>query len=141
MASKKAASKGKRYTDQEKAQILAFMDAQGRGGQSAAAKKYGVSPLTIANWRKSGGADIGKPDTKGLDLEIATAKWLNKQGFSYELFKSLSSGTIDRKVSKGIEALGLFSGGEYSVARIGRGGEPVVEVSLSKLLELTKTKA
>jgi transposase-like protein len=142
MASKKqTAKKGKRYSDAEKAEILAFIESRGRGGQSAAAKKFNVTPLTISNWRKKSGAGSANPSSeKGLDLEIATAKWLGKQGFTYELFKSLSSGTIDRKVSKSLEALGLFGGGGYSIVRIGKGGEPVIEIGLAKLLELTKTK-
>ncbi|MCW1921083.1 transposase [Luteolibacter arcticus] len=143
-AKKTVASKGKRYSEQEKAEILAFIESQGRGGQSKAAKKYGVSPLTLSSWRKKsqGGGIIGNGKAaSGLDLEVATAKWLGKQGHAYEIFKSLSSGTIERKTGKGIEALGLFSGGDYTVSRIGKGGEPVIEISLSKLLELTKTKA
>ena len=143
MAAKKAAStKGKRYTAEEKAEVLAFAEAQGRGGQGAAAKKFKISPLTISTWKKAaGGTDTGNPGSsaKGLELEIATAKWLGKHGFAYELFQSLSSGAIDRKVSKSLEVLNLF-GGEYKVSRVGKGGEPVVEVTLSKLLELTKTK-
>jgi transposase-like protein len=43
-----------------KAQILAFIDKynsrNGRGGQRAAAAKFGVSPTTIVNWLKAGGA-------------------------------------------------------------------------------------
>ncbi|MCW1883392.1 hypothetical protein OKA04_01540 [Luteolibacter flavescens] len=149
MSAKK--TKGKRYTEEEKAEILSFIENYGgRGAQSAAAKKFKVSVLTLSNWRKKddGGAPVkgskkgaSAGAVSGLDLEIATAKWLTKQGFEYELFQSLSSGTIDRKASKGIEALGLFSGGDYTLARIGKGGEPVVEITLSKLLELTKTKA
>jgi transposase-like protein len=150
---KKAADKGKRYTEQEKAEILAWADAQGRGGQTKAAAKFKVSPLTISNWRKGNYTGHGKTEAhrvgngapasapQGLELEIAAAKWLNKQGFTYELFQSLSSGAIDRKLSKSLEGLGLFGGGDYTVSRIGKGGEPVVEISLSKLLELTKTKA
>jgi hypothetical protein len=140
MAAKKTTKKGKRYSAQEKAEILAFIDSQGRGGQTAAAKKFGVSPLTLSSWRKSAGGEAA-PVAKGLDLEIATAKFLNKMGFTYELFKSLSSGNIDRKVSKSLEALNLFGGGEFTVSRIGKGGEPIIEVPLSKVLELTKTKA
>lgn len=51
----KKASKGKRYTDKQKAEVLAFVEAQGRGGQTAAAKKFGISALTISNWRKKAG--------------------------------------------------------------------------------------
>ncbi len=56
--STKKAPKGKRYTDEEKNDILGFVqkynDDNGRGGQSAASKKYGISQLTIASWLKSG---------------------------------------------------------------------------------------
>jgi transposase-like protein len=62
MASKKA-SKGKRYTAEEKQQIVDFVNkhnaAHGRGGATAASKKFGVSQLTVASWLKnSGGAAV-----------------------------------------------------------------------------------
>ena len=66
----KKAMKGKRYTPEEKSEILAFVEAQGRGGQSQAAKKFGVSALTISNWRKAGGGSAAKATTKAK----ATAK-------------------------------------------------------------------
>lgn len=60
MASKKA-SKGKRYTAEEKQQIVDFVNkhnaASGRGGATAASKKFGVSQLTVASWLKISGAD------------------------------------------------------------------------------------
>ncbi len=62
MATKKKASKGKRYTDEQKAEILAFVEAQGRGGQTAAVKKFGVTALTISTWRKkAGGVSAASP--------------------------------------------------------------------------------
>ena len=39
MAAKKTTEKGKRYSEEEKAAILKFVDDHGRGGASAAAKK------------------------------------------------------------------------------------------------------
>ena len=58
--SKSKKSKGKRYSEQERAQVLAFVDKtnamKGRGGIAAAAKKYGVTPLTISTWMKKVGA-------------------------------------------------------------------------------------
>ena len=58
MASKKA-SKGKRYTDDEKQRIVAFVhqinQEKGRGGLTAAAKKFGVSALTVGAWLKASG--------------------------------------------------------------------------------------
>lgn len=52
------AAKGRRYTNKEKSEIVAFVDKvnaeKGRGGQSAASKKYKISPLTISSWIRSG---------------------------------------------------------------------------------------
>ena len=49
-------AKGRRYTNKEKEEILDFVDSynaeHGRGGQSAATKKFKLSPLTISSWRK-----------------------------------------------------------------------------------------
>lgn len=61
-AKKKAevnASKGKRYSPEERAKILAVVHevnaTRGRGGVTAAAKKFGVSPLTISHWLRNTG--------------------------------------------------------------------------------------
>jgi hypothetical protein len=52
------AAKGRRYSTKEKADIIAFVDKvnadKGRGGQSAASKKYKISPLTISSWIRAG---------------------------------------------------------------------------------------
>jgi len=77
-ASKKGSGKkGVRYTPKEKAKILEFVanydKENGRGGQSAAAAKYGISTLTLINWKKEGGegaspkpkAEKTKPSKKG----------------------------------------------------------------------------
>ena len=52
----KNSNKGKRYSAEEKQAILdvvAKINAEnGRGGQSTAAKQFGVSQLTIAGWLK-----------------------------------------------------------------------------------------
>ena len=49
--------RGKRYTTEEKREIIDFVNeynaTNGRGGQTAASKKYSVSALTISNWLKS----------------------------------------------------------------------------------------
>jgi transposase-like protein len=56
MAAKKA-SKGKRYTAEEKRQVVDFVNqynaANGRGGVTAAVKKFGASALTISVWVKA----------------------------------------------------------------------------------------
>lgn len=69
MASKKS-SKGKRYSDQEKQQIVDFVNeynsAKGRGGVANAAKKFGASQITIGSWLKKGGKSAaGKAAKRG----------------------------------------------------------------------------
>lgn len=58
MSSKKT-NKGRRYSAEEKQDIVNFVteynEKNGRGGQSAASKKFNVSPLTISSWLKSSG--------------------------------------------------------------------------------------
>jgi hypothetical protein len=55
--SKKTISKGKRYTDAEKQEVVSFAHkvnaASGRGGQAAAARKFGISVLTVSAWLKA----------------------------------------------------------------------------------------
>ena len=52
------ASKGRRYTLKEKQEVIAYVDMvnaeKGRGGQTAACKKFNLSPLTISSWVRSG---------------------------------------------------------------------------------------
>lgn len=56
----KKASTGVRYTAEQKQNIVDFVvqhnASQGRGGQSAASKKFKVTPLTISAWLKAAGA-------------------------------------------------------------------------------------
>lgn len=56
---KKDIVRGKRYSAEEKSKIVSFVEshnaANGRGGQSAAAKKFGVSQLTVSGWLKGSG--------------------------------------------------------------------------------------
>lgn len=59
MAKKKA--KAKRYTPEEKKEILDFIVEQGRGGQTKAVKKYGVTAATIASWKKKSGSTSSSP--------------------------------------------------------------------------------
>jgi transposase-like protein len=58
---------GSRYTPEEKQEVVDFVTgynaANGRGGQSKASEKFGVSPLTVMAWLK--GAGVGKLSKKG----------------------------------------------------------------------------
>lgn len=53
---KKTSTKGIRYSDEQKKEIVDFVNTynsqNGRGGQSKAAEKYNVSQLTISTWLK-----------------------------------------------------------------------------------------
>ena len=59
--------RGKRYTLQEKAEVLDFVDRynaeHGRGGQTAATKKFQLSPLSISSWRKQAVRNGSMSDT------------------------------------------------------------------------------
>lgn len=77
--SKVKVTKGKRYSDAEKSEIVEFIkahDAQnGRGGKSAAVKNFGVSQISLSSWMKASG---GKPSrggktsaTKGKGSKVA----------------------------------------------------------------------
>jgi transposase-like protein len=61
------ASKGKRYSADERAKILAVVHEvnaeRGRGGVTAAAAKFGVSPLTISHWLRNVGI-LGTPGAR-----------------------------------------------------------------------------
>jgi transposase-like protein len=58
-SNKKNTVRGKRYNAEEKGKVVAFVQeyntSKGRGGQSAAAGKFGISQLTISSWLKSAG--------------------------------------------------------------------------------------
>lgn len=58
----------KRYTEQEKSDILAFIEKHnaenGRGGQTVAIKKFGITAATLAAWNKKSGKKAGKKATK-----------------------------------------------------------------------------
>ena len=58
-SNKKDIVRGKRYTPEEKSKIVSFVTdynaKNGRGGQSSAAAKFGISQLTISSWLKNAG--------------------------------------------------------------------------------------
>lgn len=76
-AAKKSAVKGKRYTPAEKKEILQFIaeyDAKnGRGGQTQAAKKFGVTALTLSTWRKAAAKTADKPAAAAAPAAATTA--------------------------------------------------------------------
>jgi len=60
----KASARGTRYSTKEKANILLFVDKfnakNGRGGAAEAARKFGITQLTISKWMKETGAPAPK---------------------------------------------------------------------------------
>jgi len=72
VAAPKAQNRGKRYSNNEKAEILTFVDKhnaeKGRGGAAAASRKYKVSQLTIGNWLKEAGSPSPSRKTKTGDI-------------------------------------------------------------------------
>ncbi|MGA0846071.1 MAG: hypothetical protein ACO3RV_05975 [Luteolibacter sp.] len=66
-AAAKAASTGIRYTEATKKKVVDFVGSYnakyGRGGQSAAAKKFNVTQITVSNWINAAAA--GSADAKG----------------------------------------------------------------------------
>lgn len=83
-------AKAKRYNPEQKAEILKFIEdfnnKNGRGGQTAAAKKFKVSLLSLSKWVNEGPAPAkgpGRPaksaatNSKGLDKKLASLKKLN----------------------------------------------------------------
>jgi len=73
---KKAPATGVRYTDAQKKEIVNFVaqynQTNGRGGQSAASKKYKVTPLTISAWLKAAG--VKPPAKKKIKKAVKVAK-------------------------------------------------------------------
>ena len=65
---RKKGNTGKRYTERQKNTILAFVRAQGRGGITAAGRKFGVSYIALRRWMggKTGGKGKGRVKA-GLD--------------------------------------------------------------------------
>jgi DNA-binding transcriptional regulator YdaS (Cro superfamily) len=86
------AKKGKRYTPKEKEEVLAFVaevnKKRKRGGQKAAAEKFGISPLTISHWIKA----AKKPAAK----KVAAKKVAKKKTGGRKTAKK----TAGRKVAK-----------------------------------------
>lgn len=76
MATKKG-NTGKRYTDEQKQTILAFVQSRGRGGISAATRKYGVSYIALKRWMGGGPKTrgrVGRPPKAKTGLDGRTQR-------------------------------------------------------------------
>lgn len=95
-SNKKDIVRGKRYTAEEKSKIVSFVEshnaANGRGGQSAAAKKFGVSQLTVSSW------------LKGAGVSASSSKASNKGSMQSKLASLLTLGQDISKLEKELSA-------------------------------------
>lgn len=147
MAAKKTKSKGIRYTPEQKAEILAFAEAQGRGGQSAAAKKFGVSPITLSSWKKAAGGSTKAPASSGAINSDAVLKVLAGKGFKIVRMQNVLTGEImEDKIDPKIQALKLDLGGLKGRADdstsyvVSTERQILVTMTLDRLLAITGTK-
>ncbi len=148
MATKKKATKGKRYTDVEKAEILQFVESHGRGGGTAAAKKFGVSQLTISSWKKKAGGGTTKPaKASGIVERDDVLRALAQKGFKVvRMVNALTGEVLEDKIDPKIEKLGLDFGGVKRKADddltyvTQTAGQILVSMTLDRLLALTGTK-
>lgn len=110
--STKKAIRGKRYSAEEKSKIIAFVNEHNaknkRGGQLTAAKKFGISQLTIATWlKKSGGKSTGKAAAKGAKKTTAksASKAVSTKGsIEKKLNSLLSLGKEIEKLERDLKA-------------------------------------
>jgi DNA-binding transcriptional regulator YdaS (Cro superfamily) len=104
---KKNTNKGKRYSAAEKKEILDFVDStnkkKGRGGQTAAAEKFGVAALTIAGWIKSAGKGAKKPAAKKVAKKPAVKK--AKKAVAKKAKKAVAKKAATKKVKKAKKAM------------------------------------
>ena len=60
-ANAKPKAKAKRYTPGQKDEILAFIKKAGRGGQTKAVAKFGVTAATLSAWKKKAKGAVKAP--------------------------------------------------------------------------------
>jgi transposase-like protein len=101
MSSKKASTKGIRYSDAQKQEIVDFVvkfnSENGRGGQSEAAKKFNISQLTIATWLKKSG--VKKASKKAAAVKTAKAPKVPKAAKAAKAASVSSSGSLQTKLN------------------------------------------
>lgn len=84
-SNKKNIVRGKRYTPEEKSKVVSYVTEynakNGRGGQSNAASKFGISQLTIASWLKSAGLSgrAGKASKGSIQDKLSTMLTLGQE--------------------------------------------------------------
>lgn len=111
--SKKKVVRGKRYTAEEKNNIIAFITehnaSKGRGGQSAAAAKFGISQITLASWLKKSGVKSKGKSTKAKSAKTKASKSpakspVAKGGIQKKLSALLALGQEIEKIERDLKA-------------------------------------
>jgi hypothetical protein len=106
-----------RYSDKQKADVVAFVkkynEENGRGGQSAAKKKFKISPISIANWLTAAGEDL--PGKGGAKKTKTAAKGKKGRGG-----RPKGSGKVKRGRKKGSGATSSLSEKLQRLAEIDR---------------------
>jgi hypothetical protein len=92
-AAKPAKGKGVRYTAEQKQEVVDFVssynEANGRGGQSQAAKKYNLSVLTVSAWLKAlGGKKKGAKPVAAKAVKAAKAGKIDSTNRELEALKA-----------------------------------------------------
>lgn len=82
---------GIRYSAAKKQQVVDFVKkyntTNGRGGQSAAAKKFKITPLTIAAWLRDAGVQTPKRKVAKVVKTTKLRKGASKKGIRYSTDK------------------------------------------------------
>ena len=84
---KKTPPTGIRYSAAKKKEVIDFVkkynSANGRGGQSAAAKKFKITPLTVAAWLRNAGVATPKKKATKIAKSVKVSKGASKKGVRY----------------------------------------------------------
>lgn len=97
---------GKRYSAEQKAEITDFVAsynaANGRGGQSKAAEKFKVSPLTVMAWLKVSGSKVKAKAKKSTSKVAKSPTAAISSAFDVKLASLLA---LSKEISKAEAAL------------------------------------
>ncbi len=134
---KKAATRGVRYTETQKKEVVDFVvnynAANGRGGQAKAAEKFGTTQLTIASWLKATAKEPSKrPATKPAVKAPKAAKAAKAPKASTKAKTKLGSRYTDEQKKEVTDFVAAYQ------AANGRGG-PSKAAAKFKISPLTVT--
>ena len=114
---KKSPATGVRYTDAQKQEVVDFLvqynSKNGRGGQSAASKKFNVTPLTISTWLKAAGV---APAAKKAAKKAAKAAKVAKAVKPAKVAKAVKAAKVAKAVkpAKAVKAGKMGRGSRYA---------------------------